>query len=127
MNKGNKLLEAIKKFFAWLWLNSPLASVEIIDSCSCVNDKHAEGWGAHAIFHVPEERRTRTVQNPDADGHPQRMYMFKVNKPRSLWNPSDDVKEYIENYFQRLDLRVLGITVKKENGDWKYIPFYAEQ
>jgi hypothetical protein len=88
-----------------------------------LDNAEAQKWGAHAIFHIPDTRPNKRVSNPDADGNPQRVYGFKVNKPHRLFTPDEDIKKYVFEHFRRLNLQVLGITVKKENGDWKYIPF----
>lgn len=108
-----------------VWVAKKMASFEIINARPCEDDKMAERYKAHAVFYIPEDRTgAKRFKNPDADGQPQRMYMFFVNKPKVLLNPSDDVIEYIYDHFYRLGFEVRGISVRKPNGEWKYVPFY---
>lgn len=117
-------MKFISKLFNAIW--APFAPFEITEARPCLDNKEAEGWGAHAIFHIPDTRPNKKVRNPDADGNPQRVYGFKVNKPNRLFTPDEEIKKYVFDHFKRLNLPVLGITVKRDNGDWKYIPFYLE-
>lgn len=107
------------------WLAEKMASFEIINGRPCEDDKMAEHYKAHAVFYIPEDRTgVKRYKNPDADGQPQRMYMFFVNKPKMLLNPDEEIIQYIYNHFHNLGFEIRGISVRKPNGEWKYIPFF---